>query len=61
MAPSNWRKENVTPSFKEEDVGKLQAGQPYLSLQEYYGANSPDSHVQPLRKTRSCLGVARTD
>lgn len=37
MAPSNWKKENVTPSFKEEDVGKLHTGQPYLNLQEYYG------------------------
>lgn len=35
--PVTGKKDNVTPGFKEEDVGKLQAGWPNLDLQEYCG------------------------
>lgn len=32
-----------------------------LSLQVFYGAKFSNSHVHPLSKARSWLGIARTD
>lgn len=48
--PVTGKKENVTPGLKEEDVGKLQAGQPNLSLQVDCGTDPPDSHVLALTR-----------